>query len=40
MYSTGKSTQYSVIAYMGKETETVHLKLTHHCKSTINFSKS
>ena len=47
LYSTGNSTQYSVMAYMGKESKkrmeiyiylihfAQHLKLTQHCKSTI-----
>ena len=47
LYSTGNSIQYSVMAYMGKESKrvdrcicikihfAVHLKLTEHCKSTI-----
>ena len=41
IYSTGKSTQYSLMVYVGKESEketdslSTHLKLTQHCKSTI-----
>ena len=47
LYSTGNSSQYSVMAYMGKESKksgymymykihfVVHLKLTQHLKSTI-----
>ena len=47
LYSTGNSTQYSVITYKGKESEkkyiynihtdhfAVHLKLTQYCKSTL-----
>ena len=51
LYSTGNSTQYSVMAYMGKEsrrvgicTRTTHSlccipELTQHCKSTIPYKK-
>ena len=35
LYSIWNYTQYSVITYGGKETETVYLKLSQYCKSTI-----
>ena len=46
LYSTGNSTQYTVMAYMRKQSKKewiyvelihcgVHLKLTQHCKSAL-----
>ena len=42
LYSTGNSTQYPIMTYMGKESKKgveihfgVHLKLTQHCKSAL-----
>ena len=47
LHSTGKSTYYSVMAYVGKSAKkrgcvyctlihfAVHMKLTQHCKPTI-----
>ena len=36
LYSTGNYTQYLVINYNGKESETIHLKLTQYCKLAID----